>query len=93
MTEKQALGTRNSLSIALNLVGFERLEKATGLSHQNFYRWRKDDRMPHTEYSGSTSYSLAIQKETNNEITVFDLLGFVPPHMVDEVIKLEAESE
>ena len=69
---------RKALLKAFKIAGKAKTAAACGIKYQSLDRMLLKNAMPHTEYSGGTFYSTAIEKITEGQVTVADLLGFVP---------------
>ena len=69
---------KKALLKAFKIAGKANTAKACGIAYQSLDRMLLKNAMPHTEYSGGTFYSTAIEKITGGEVTIIDLLGFVP---------------
>jgi DNA-binding transcriptional regulator YdaS (Cro superfamily) len=63
---------------AFKIVGKAKMARLMGVAYQSTDRWVLTNRMPLTEYSGDTCYSIEIEDATGGQVTVTDLLGFVP---------------
>lgn len=72
--------TKRALTKATKLVGLGELAKKLGVTRQAIYNWQDKNAMPDTEYSGKTTHSLKIQRLTDGQVKVSDLLWFTPPH-------------
>ena len=70
--------TRTAMKKAVKIVGKRALARELGLAYQSMDRWGEQNRMPDSEYSGRTQHALKIEDATNGEVTVKDLLGWVP---------------
>jgi DNA-binding transcriptional regulator YdaS (Cro superfamily) len=69
---------RKALLKAFKIVGKSKTADACGIKYQSLDRMLLKNQLPHTEYSGNTSYASAIEKATGGQVTITDLLGFVP---------------
>ncbi len=76
-----AMETKDSLETAVRLIGLQQLANGLGCSYQAIRKWQKLNRMPDSEFSGRTMHSKKIQELTGNKVTIFMLLGCVPPHL------------
>lgn len=72
------MSTKTAINKAIKQIGLIDLAKKMNMSYQAIKLWRSNNRMPCTEYSGRTTHSMKIEKITNGEVTVEDLLGYVP---------------
>jgi len=66
--------TQNLITKAIEIVGLYDLANTCGLSYQAVKKWEKAGRLPRTEWTGETSYSVKIEKATNGEVTREELL-------------------
>jgi len=69
---------RKALLKAFKIAGKAKTAKACGIAYQSLDRMLLKNSLPNTEYSGGTAYATAIQEITGGEVTISDLLGFVP---------------
>lgn len=54
------------------------LAQHLGVAYQSMDGWGVKNEMPATEFNGKTFYSLRIQELTAGQVTITDLLGFIP---------------
>ena len=73
------MSVKKSLERAFKIVGKVRLAGLLGISYQGMGRWAEQNEMPCTEYNGKTFYSSHIERLTDGQVTITDLLGFIPP--------------
>ena len=76
MTRYTKPKVKQSMKKARKIIGKAKLAGILGISYQSMDRW--GDSMPCTEYNGKTLYAYKIQALTNGEVTITDLLGFIP---------------
>jgi len=74
------MGAKAALNKTYKIINKTNLAKELRVSYQSIDSWRAKNKLPDTEYSGKTSYSKKIEEITHGEITVTDLLGWIPPH-------------
>ena len=67
--------TQNLITKAIDIVGLQELADVCERSYQAVKKWEKAGRLPRTEWTGETSYSVKIEKATNGEITREALLN------------------
>ncbi len=72
------MGTKQAIKKAIKLVGKKGLSEHLGISYQAVDCWAENNRMPDTEYSGRTSYSVLIEDLTEGAVDIKSLLGYVP---------------
>ena len=79
------MSTKTSLKKAIKIVGSKSgLAKELGISYQSMDRWMLQNAMPCTDFNGETMYSKKIEKLTGGQVTIKDLLGWVPLPQTDE---------
>lgn len=76
------MNTKYALEEAIKIIGLSNIQKTLGITYQAVRLWQKNNRMPHTEYSGGTYHSKKIEEVTDGKVTISMLLGYVPPHLV-----------
>jgi hypothetical protein len=65
---------KQHLQRAIDIAGsLTKLAKGTNIRYQNFQKWMDSDRMPRTEYTGETDYSLRIEKFTKGKVKFSEL--------------------
>ena len=70
---------KKAMAKAIKIAGGKvKMAAYLGISYQSINGWSTSGKMPCTEFNGETFYSLKIQELTEGEVTVVDLLGFVP---------------
>ena len=69
---------KRALLKAFKIAGKSNTAKACGIKYQSLDRMLLKNQMPRSEYSGHTFYCKAIEKITEGEVTITDLLGFIP---------------
>ena len=72
------MSVKTSLNKVYKLIGKQGIARELGVAYQSVKRWHDQNEMPCTEYNGKTCYSYKIQLLTDGEVTIEDLLGFVP---------------
>lgn len=65
------------------------LGRMLGITYQAIYGWRDRNKMPDKEFAGGSVYSARIQHATDNDVTVEDLLGWVPEPQAKELERLK----
>lgn len=74
------MSARSGLKKAYKAMGGKiALAREVGVSYQSMDRWYDRNEFPCTEFNGKTKYAKKIEKLTKGEVTITDLLGFVPP--------------
>lgn len=73
------MNSRKHIIRAIEIVGLQELAKGAGVSYQAVQKWRKTGRMPHTDASGYSRHAFVIEKMTNGQVTIEQLLGCEPP--------------
>lgn len=68
-------GLRKAYKIAGGKVA---LAKEVGIRYQTMDRWYAGNKLPCTDYNGETMYAKQIEELTNGEVTIEELLGFIP---------------
>lgn len=63
---------------AIALVGLGPLAKSLGLTYPAIRKWERAGRMPRTEWTGETTYSIQIQGLTGGKVLAGQLLGKWP---------------
>lgn len=63
------------LQTAITLVGLSKLARGCNVSHQAVRKWQAARRMPRTEWTGETDYSVRIAALTGNAVTREALMG------------------
>jgi hypothetical protein len=66
------------LKEAVELVGLGPLAKSLGLTYPAIRKWQRAGRMPRTEWTGETTYSVQIQALTGGKVTVARLMSKWP---------------
>jgi DNA-binding transcriptional regulator YdaS (Cro superfamily) len=74
------MSTRTAMRKAVKICGKRGLARALGLAYQSVNRYAEQNRLPDSEYSGRTLHALAIEKATEGQVTITDLLGWIPNH-------------
>ena len=78
MATTKKLNVKKALQNAINILGLKPMAKGLDLSYQSIRLWQSVNRMPDTEFSCRTSHSVKIEKLTKGQVTVTDLLGYIP---------------
>ena len=68
------------LKEAVALVGLGQLAKSLGLTYPAIRKWERSGRMPRTEWTGETTYSIQIQGLTGGKVTAVSLMSKWPTH-------------
>ena len=63
---------------AIALVGLGPLAKSLGLTYPAIRKWERAGRMPRTEWTGETTYSIQIQGLTGGKVSASRLMGKWP---------------
>lgn len=66
------------LKEAIELVGLGPLAKGLGLTYPAIRKWQRAGRMPRTEWTGETTYSIQIQGLTGGKVTAVRLMSRWP---------------
>ena len=66
------------LQSAIESVGLTRLARELGVTHQAVRKWAAAGRMPRTEWTGETTYSIRIESLTGGSVTRAQLLSRWP---------------
>ncbi len=78
------MATKNAITKAIKIIGLSKMAELLGVSKQAMSGWRDRNRMPDTEYSCRSNYSLTIETATDGQVTVADLLGHLPTCVRDK---------
>ena len=79
---------RRSIKKAVKIIGLIELGRRLGITYQSISGWVDRDKIPDKEYCGKTLYSAAIEYHTDGEVTIEDILGFVPEPQAIELARL-----
>lgn len=74
----QAMTENHPLKEAVELVGLGPLAKSLGLTYPAIRKWERAGRMPRTEWTGETTYSIKIQGLTGGKVTAARLMSKWP---------------
>ena len=74
----QAMTENHPLKEAVELVGLGPLAKSLGLTYPAIRKWERAGRMPRTEWTGETTYSIQIQGLTGGKVTAVRLMSKWP---------------
>ncbi len=73
------MSARSGLKKAYKAMGGKvALARDVGVSYQVMDRWFESNNLPCTEYNGKTKYAKKIEELTKGEVTITELLGFIP---------------
>lgn len=72
------MGARKALKQTYKLIKKSKLAIELGVAYQTIDRWIEINKMPCSEYTTETRYSVKIEKITKGKVTVEDLLGWRP---------------
>jgi hypothetical protein len=78
------MNTSAPLDQAIGLVGLTALARECKVSHQAVRKWQRAGRMPRTEWTGETAYSVTIERITGGEVRKADLLRPWPAVCAEE---------
>ena len=80
---------KTNLKKAVKKVGLIELGRRLDITYQCIYGWIDRNRMPSKEFSGESLNAARIEHATEGEVTIENLLGFVPPLQAKELARLK----
>lgn len=87
MTRKKSV--RTTIKKAVKICGLRSLGISCGITYQTISGWMDRNKMPDREFSGKSLHSAMIEFETDGQVTIADILGFIPEPQAKELERLK----